>query len=200
MINLEITFDIGYLDRLIQMIEEAPLVLFDVLERSVLPAMRRIAGSTLAVEPAVWGGGKRRWNSERQRRAFWASHGSFGRGPEYEYDPPYVRTHDLIHAWSLMLGLGNMSVDYGMLGPSPMGLAAAAGLDVKAGEGLTISLFNPSTSAVFVQGKWQQLMHMDTGWPTVMDTAQVIALEGQDLLAIGWQTGIAARFRQVKGL
>jgi len=197
---MEITFDTGYLDRLTQMIVEAPLVMLDVVERSVLPAIRRMAGSTLAVEPAVWGGGKRRWNSQRQLRAFWASHGSFGRGPEFEYDPPYVRTHDLVNKWSVMLGMGNMNVDYGMLGPSPMGLAATAGLDMRAGQDLTISLFNPSDATVFVQGKWQQLMHQDTGWPTVMNTAQVIALEGNDLLAIGWQTGIAERFRQVKGL
>lgn len=52
----------------------------------------------LSVAPPKWRG-KRRWNSERQRRAYFATNG-FGKGI------PYVRSGDLERGWRVVVGTG----------------------------------------------------------------------------------------------
>lgn len=90
-----------------------------------------------------------RWQSDRQRRAFFAS-GGFGRGI------PTGRSGDLLAAWSVTL----------------------ARLERDTVE---LSLSNPAPAVEFVQGKWAQQFHLDTGWVQIDDVVDDFYEDAEDV-------------------
>jgi hypothetical protein len=65
----------------------------------------------LRVEPPKWTG-KRRWKSEKQRRAFFATDG-FGKGI------PYERTHELRDGWHLVVDIDESGGVFGIANDAP---------------------------------------------------------------------------------
>lgn len=90
MIRAEVRVDDDVLDAIADTAKQSPKLMHTAMRRN----MRRLATrllKPLKKEPPVWRG-KRRWKSEKQRRAYFATNG-FGAGI------PYVRTHGLVRAW-----------------------------------------------------------------------------------------------------
>lgn len=102
----------------------------------------------LGYTPPVWAGGRREWESEKQRRAFFATDG-FGKGIPYSRTGAYARGWDVISRtlqgqFELVVGNAEDYAEYvgGSLNQRSMVEAL----------------------------KYQQKMHRNTGWPLSVDT------------------------------
>lgn len=102
----------------------------------------------LRYTPPEWTGGKREWESERQRRAYFASDG-FGAGI------PYVRTGKYAGGWVVISETTDGSFELTVGNAEPYAPFV----------GGTLNQRSRSEAQ-----RWQQRMHINTGWPLQVDT------------------------------
>jgi len=107
-------------------------------------ANRALSALTTEPGPPVY---PLRWQSDRQRMAFFASNG-FGRGI------PTGRTGDLLGGWSVRLQRLENAVE--------------------------LSLINPVDAVEYVQGRFVQMMHLDTGYIQIDDVVDDFFREAED--------------------
>ena len=81
-----------WLTNLQQVYELIPAAVEQYAKREIRPYVSQRVDQTLRVEPPRWAGGKRKWESEKQRRAYFATDG-FGHGI------PYKRTGQYVKGW-----------------------------------------------------------------------------------------------------
>ena len=89
------------------------------------------------------------WESTRQMRAYFATDG-FGAGI------PYVRSHGLVNAWSVVVDYTNTL------------------------SSITVENLNPV--ATYVYGFRQQRFHRNTGWPFAPDILQAVSIQANERL------------------
>lgn len=143
MIKQSLTFKRGGLRAVKQRIQNAPTAVIKE-HRAIMRRVGEQAKAELRVQP-----GRPKypiqWQSERQRRAFFASKG-FGRGI------PTRRTGALGKGWSFEYGLNTRG-------------------QFRFGTGVILRLVNKLPYAKYVQGNQQQKMHKNTRWRTARSVA-----------------------------
>lgn len=94
MIQMAVTVDADILEAYAEAAQKAPGLTRTAYRRAVGRLRSRIL-RPLQVEPPLWPANRRRrWKSERQRRAYFATDG-FGAGI------PYIRTHRLVNSYDV---------------------------------------------------------------------------------------------------
>jgi hypothetical protein len=98
MIRAEVRTDDDILLAIADAAQKSPVLMRTAFSRNVKRLAARYL-KPLKKEPPKWRG-KRRWKSEKQRRAYFATDG-FGSGI------PYTRTHELANAWRVEFESGD---------------------------------------------------------------------------------------------